>query len=402
MKKLRRDLNRSPWCIWDGRRPIAEDKVVLSKLLSYIESSKRERLFKRLASVYLVSFPHNRNGLSSVAEVLMRISKRFDGPWSKAAAELELFDATEGPRRVARAALEAKKPASQILESYGITISTSETKFIEAAFLVGLDFIKNSASRNPDEHLQNLKAWGLKPSGDVLFDEHRGSFVDALVLPFSDPMPSKQVRDSYLSFLVSKFGDPRLRSGRWTAMPSSAAIVRRWLTDQSLRQFLDVLDDSALQHQWKFRRAFWEAVYRRGLIAEAWVVFDKVSANRAKLIFKGETPFARWEGGGSKQIQNGQACLLLRIGSGIVAEWSHNGRCYIWHDINDPSAPTMHKETYQTDEMLVREYDSPHKEFRRTVVVHQHAKLYSWQTKISDALVEMTGFRIHKRDFEVT
>jgi hypothetical protein len=118
-------------------------------------------------------------------------------------------------------------------------------------------------------------------------------------------------------------------------MPSSAAIVRRWLTDQSLRQFLDVLDDSALQHQWKFRRAFWEAVYRRGLIGEAWVVFDKVSA---KLIFKGETPFARWEGGGSKQIQNGPACLLLRIGSGIVAEWSHNGRCYIWHDINDPSA----------------------------------------------------------------
>jgi hypothetical protein len=190
--------------LWDpkGRDPTAqdvgaEDRVVLSKLLSHIESSKRERLFKRLASVYLVSFPFNKNGFSSVAEVLIRISKRFEGPWSKATAELDLFDATEGPRRVARAALEARKPASQILESYGITIITPETKFIEATFLVGLDFIKSSPSCNPDEHLQNLKAWGLKPSGDVLFDEHRGSFVDALVLPFADPMPTKQVRDSY-------------------------------------------------------------------------------------------------------------------------------------------------------------------------------------------------------------
>ena len=102
------------------------------------------------------------------------------------------------------------------------------------------------------------------------------------------------------AFLVSKFGDPRLRAGRWNQMPASARVIRRWLTDQSLRQFLDVLDDSALVHQWKYRRAFWEAVYQRNLIAEAWVIFDKVGAQRAKRMFKTETPYAQWEIGRSK------------------------------------------------------------------------------------------------------
>ena len=136
----------------------------------------------------------------------------------------------------------------------------------------------------PSEHLQKVKTWGLRPDKTIAFEQHRGVLVDALVLPFAEPTPSKQVRDNYLGFLVSNFGDPRLHSGRWTQMPSSGRVVRRWLTDQSLRQFLDVLDDSALEHQWKYRRAFWEAVYRKNLIAEAWVIFDRVGAQRARRI----------------------------------------------------------------------------------------------------------------------
>ena len=277
----------------------------------------------------------------------------------------------------------------------------TDAKYIEAAYLLGLKAIRENPSREPDEQLQKIKTWGLRKDGTVAFEQHRGTLVDALVLPFVDPMPPKQARDNYLGFLVSKFGDPRLHSGRWTQMPASGRVVRRWLTDQSLRQFLDVLDDSALEHQWKYRRAFWESVYRKNLIAEAWVIFDKVGAQRAKLIFKTETPFARWEKGGSKQIQSGQACLLLRIGRGIVAEWSHNGRCHIWHDVNDPTAPAMHREFYRSDEVMIGKGVTQRKGSQRAEIFHQNSKGYTWQTKIADEIAEMTGIRVHQREYEV-
>jgi hypothetical protein len=396
----RRDLNKAPWCIWNGNRPIAEDGSVLKAFLGYVEASGANRLFRRLASVYLVTFPKGQRGFGDVARTLENVAPRFDGPWSKAAADLDLFK-EEGPRRLVEAAFTARRTPCQILESFGIGNLPTDAKYIEAAFLLGLQTIHENPSRNPDQHLQNVKIWGLRQDGSVAFEQHRGTLVDALVLPYSDPTPPKQVRDNYLSVLVSKFGDPRLRSGRWNQMPTSARVIRRWLTDQSLRQFLDVLDDSALTHQWKYRRAFWEAVYHRNLIAEAWVIFDKVGAQRAKRIFKTETPFAHWEIGGSKQIQSGQACLLLRIGRGIIAEWSHNGRCHIWHDVNDSTAPTMHKKLYRSDEVMVGKGVSQQKKFRRAEIYHQNSKGYTWQTKIADEIANMTGIRVHQREYQV-
>jgi len=396
----RRDLNKAPWCIWNGSRPIAEDGSIMKAFLAYVEAAGGNRLFRRLASVYLVTFPKDQKGFYDVARTLERVAPRFHGPWSKAAADLDLFE-EEGPRRLVEAAFIARRTPSQILESFGIGNLPTDAKYIEAAFLLGLKTIRENPSRNPDQHLQNVKTWGLRQDGSVAFEQHRGILVDALVLPYSDPMPSKQVRDNYLSFLVSKFGDPRLRSGRWNQMRTSAQVVRRWLTDQSLRQFLDVLDDSALTHQWKYRRAFWEAVYQRNLIAEAWVIFDKVGAQKAKRLFKAETPFAHWEIGGSKQIQSGQACLLLRIGRGIIAEWSHNGRCHIWHDVNDPTAPTMHKKLYRSDEVMIGKGVSQQKKFRRAEIYHQNSKGYTWQTKIADEIANMTGIRVHQREYQV-
>jgi hypothetical protein len=393
----RSDLSKAPWCLWGAIPPITQEGWILQRYLEHVEAAGRIRLFRRLASVYFVAFPKDQAGFDKVADTLARVASRFDSPWSKAASELAIFDPVKGPTRLAEAAFYARKAPSEIIQSYGLSNVPLDAKFIEAAFLIGIESIGKNPSRDPDEHLRRVKSWGLRTDGNVAFEQHRGALVDALVQPFADPMPSKQVRDNFISVLVSKFGDPRLHPGRWGQMADSASVIRRWLTDQSLRQFLDVFDDSALEHQWKYRRAFWEAVYRRDIISEAWVIFDKVGGDRAQRLFEKETPFARWEAGGTKQIQSGQGCLLLKIGRGIIAEWSHNGRCCIWYDAADPEAPTMHKRLYQSHEAMLRR---PARD--RISVPHQYAAEYSWQRKIADAVYEMTGVRIHAREYEVS
>jgi len=393
----RSDLGKAPWCLWGATPSIAQEGSILRRYLEHVEAAGRNRLFRRLASVYFVAFPKDQLGFDKVAETLARVAPKFDSPWSKAASQLEIFDPIKGPALLAEAAFSARKAPSEIIQSYGISNVPLDAKFIEAAFLVGLESIRKNPSRDPEEHLRRVKSWGLRTDGAVAFEQHRGALADALVQPYSDPMPSKEVRDSFISVLVAKFGDPRLNPGRWGQMPKSASVIRRWLTDQSLRQFLDVFDDSALEHQWKYRRAFWEAVYRRDIISEAWVIFDRVGADRAQRLFEKETPFARWETGGSKQIQSGQGCLLLKVGRGIIAEWSHNGRCCIWYDATDPEAPTMHKRSYQSHEAMLRQSTQ-----HRISIPHQYAAGYSWQRKIADAVYEMTGVRIHEREYEVS
>lgn len=126
------------------------------------------------------------------------------------------------------------------------------------------------------------------------------------------------------------------------------------------------------------------------------MIFDRVGAERAQLLFEKETPFARWDTGGTKQIQSGQGCLLLRVGRGIIAEWSHNGRCCIWYDAADQAAPAMHKRLYQSNEAMLSGSS------RDCISVpHQYAAEYSWQKKVSDAVYKMTGVRIDEREYEV-
>lgn len=397
----RSDLRKAAWCLWGSEPMLAAQARVLSAFLSDVERSTRKTLFRRLASVYLIAFPEGKPGFEAVSAMLARMAANIGVPWSDAQAKLELFDPAEAPGRIAMTALETGSSPVGVLKEHGLSNVPDDAAIVEAAFLKGLRSLQDEPSPDPLSHLRKVQQWSLGGTKKFTFEQHRGRVVDSLVLPFAAKRPAAGALARYLSFIVEHFGDPRLQSGRWVQMPKSALIVRRWLTDLSLRQFLDVLDDSALEHQWRYRRAFWEAVYKRQLISEAWVVFDRVAADRARLLFEGETPFARWQTKASTQIQRGQGCLILRIGRGVIAEWSHNGRCHIWHDSDDPKAPQMLKPIYDPSELRLPKGAASTRTYRRAEFSHHGSDRYSWQTKVADEIVKMTNVLVHQRDYEV-
>lgn len=395
----RRDLAQAPWCIWGGKQPFAADLHAVRALLGIIEQDGRKTVFRRLASAYLMGFKEGHFATQAVAATLTRMVQSIDGPWAVAHARFKLFDPDSGPQVVATASLNERKAPSELLSEIGIGGLAAEAEFAAVAHARGLQTIRKRTDLGLQMRLSILKRWSLRENGSLIFPTQKAQFVDALVLPHAQEMPPKPERDATVNFLVKLLGDPRLKKGEWMNMEQSAGIIRRWIAGQTLAQFLDVVSEVAFEAQWKYRRAFWEAVFDRELIEDAWVIFDQTGARKARQMFDTTTEFGLWaSSGNNRQIQSGQACLLLRIGRGIVAEWSHNGKCNIWHNGDDESAPRLHQLTYKSGDV---EVESPGSSGTSVSFKHHSPKTFWWQLKVGDQIEKMTGVKIPQRDYYV-
>jgi hypothetical protein len=389
------DLRHAPACLWAGSRPLDSEDGAADSYFDFLRRAGNRSMFKRLAAVYVVRYPVRFPRFRKASQVLSELAGRFHGPWSNAHKSLSIFAPDRGPGLIASAALHKRVPPMQTLIDHGLRVPFG-AGLTEAAFVDGLRKIADG-SLGADERLETVKFWIRERPGRPEHDENRGAIADALLLPYQGGFPEKRDRDRLLSFLLERYADPRMRPENWRPMPNASSIARKWLIEQSLRQFLDVVSESVKHmpekaEQWRYRRAFWTAIYDRQLISDACVIFDEEGSRIALRVFEGKTPYASWvRRAGEKQIQSGHACLLLRIGPAVVAEWSHNGKCNIWKDANDISAPALHRETYSPDEA---DEDTARPHGSRRVIVHRSPATYSWQTKVADVVAELTNVRV--------
>jgi len=163
-----------------------------------------------------------------------------------------------------------------------------------------------------------------------------------------------------------------------------------------LQQFFDVVDKVAQPDQWKFRRAFWNALYERGYISDAWVVFESNGAGVARRMFGKEISFGVFESGG---VQPGHSALLLRIGSLVVAEWSHNGKCRIWDEDSGIPAPRLFQKNYNAAELRTEYAQSGPS--GQGIFSHHGSLTYSWQKNIAAFLKARRNIVLRPSDYEV-
>jgi hypothetical protein len=186
-------------------------------------------------------------------------------------------------------------------------------------------------------------------------------------------------------------------------MDDIAQILRRWLIEQSLRQFLDVVDRIAPDHMWKYRRAFWQAYHQADLLQNAWVVFGDDGAVEAMRAFGPTVQFGKFKPGGSKKILSGHAVLLLDFGPCVVADWSHNGRCNIWKKADKTRPAELNAPVYTSDEIMrkVPKDDSEANLNKHDIFSHHGSENYFWQNRVADRLHELIGVRVPQSDYQV-
>jgi hypothetical protein len=400
----RRQVRQAPWCLWHDQVHLASDPEVLRTVLQSVGDSRRSGAFNSLATAFADHFDPGSPGMRDASARLRQLVLRWNTPWTKLDEDFSFFDLELGPRKLASAVVALNRPAPEIVASYGLGTMGAKSGYVRAVTISLLDQLAEGGEPDHLKRLEKVERYALDKHGEPIFGDLLGKVAEALLKPFKGAKPERTLRDRFLLLLLKLLGDPRVRSpkNKWHHVPPVlAGIVRGWLTEQSLRQFLDIVDVTAMERMWKYRRAFWEAVFDAGLISEAWVAFGPEGEQEARRAYGRDASFARLEKDG-KHVDPGHAVLLLRIGDGIVADWSHNGKYNIWMDHADPTAPRLYKGRYGSDQLRILEGSAGNYDTRTKVSrSHTSPDKYGWQNHVSDVLYRMTGIRVQPNKYQV-
>jgi EH_Signature domain len=400
------DWNKIAWCLWKTTPAIAEHDQALDALLDRVVSAvrvERKRPYRQLASAYLADFAADRPGLDRISHVLRSFAPKAGAPWDGLQARYAVFDGAEAAARVASRALDEQTGAHNVIEAAGLGGPLLGGDFVRAAHDEGLRIIAATPVSTAADHIAAVRRWSLRPDKRLIFETSKVAFARAVVHRFGDRMPALAERSVVLNFITGQFGDPRVNRGKWIGMDDVAQVLRRWLTEQSLRQFLDVVDKIAPDHMWKYRRAFWQAYHKADLVQNAWVVFGDDGAVEAMRAFGPAVRFGKFKTGGGKKILPGHAVLLLDFGPCTVADWSHNGRCNIWKKSDRTRPSNLNAPAYTSDEIMRRvpQDDTEANLNKNDIFSHHGSENYVWQDRVEKRLYELIGVRVLKTEYQV-
>ncbi len=400
------DWNKIAWCLWTTSPAVAEHDLALAALLDRVDHMvrmDRKRPFRQLASAYLMDFAADRPALDRISGVLRRFAPAAGAPWDRLQAAHAIFDGAGAVERMVRLALNERTNVHGVLEAAGINGPLLAGGFARAVHDEGLKIIAAAPLATAAEHIETVRRWSLRPDKRLIFEKSKIELARTVVRPFGDRIPGLADRKLVLDFITSRFGDPRVTRGRWIGMDDVAQILRRWLIEHSLRQFLDVVDKLAPDHMWKYRRSFWLAYHKADLVQNAWVVFGDDGAVEAMRAFGRAVQFGKFKSGGSKKILPGHAVLLLDFGACIVADWSHNGRCNIWKKTDKTRPAALNSPAYTSDEITRRvpKDDSEANLNKNGIFSHHGSDNYFWQNRVADRLHELIGVRLSQSDYQV-
>jgi hypothetical protein len=339
----RKELRYAPWLLWNGKPPAASLPGLLSALLDQAGTSAPT--LRRLIGAYLRDFNPRAPGIDDAAarirEVLARAELRF-GAWRTAQNEVDLFDPARGPAALADRLLDDNRP-DETLARYKL----DDEMLATGNYMMAVeDAIRSAAPlllrRQAEPGLQRVLRI-IEPAGKLRFPSHIGDTGRALLRAWLDngPEPAPALQRPVREVLLRWLGDPRLRPQRWAALgEQEIALMRRWLTRASLDLFFRLIDQNALDGQWRYRHAFWLTYLEKGAIADAWLALGSQTFNAARAV--------REFGGAYGQLRGGepnQSALVLRIGPLVISEFTHNGKMHAW-PADGPDAPRLGEANY--------------------------------------------------------
>lgn len=392
-----RKLRDGAWCLWETKPALAEDAPILLEFLGRCRAGNDKRVARSVLSAYLTQWQDDRPCLDEISASCTSLASVAGKQFAEAQDRYRLFSLPSGPEQLGRAAVERRRAPPSLLADLGFSDSIARGGFSLPCTRAALETAGNTQNLAPRERLDLTRDLALLPHGGLISPTLRAPFANALLLPYADQAPPEDVKQETLRLVLDKaiLGDPRTQPGQWMQMETAAAIVRRWLVGETISQFLDVVDAVAMVDHWKWRRAFWTAVFDQdgprggSIVDDAWVVFDEDGLRQKARMGLAHLPAGRFHKGGG-QVQSGQAVLLLRIGRLVVAEWSHNGTMRLWRNADRDGAPKLHQSWYMVDELRHgRKGYRPEWE-----TTHVWSTTYSWQNKAADELHRTTGIRI--------
>lgn len=340
----RRDLRRLVSEMWPDERC----NLIAPKVLDAAIAAEVKSLDRAVLTAYLRHFPTEHPAFDRLRAASSLAAGRRDWVWRDRGERWALWDAQAGPGRLAQTLLETDDPLAA-MRGAGLDGDLAHGEFVAEA----IEAACARAGKARGEEAQQLGERLI-----VLFERTDIAGRDAmlasgLLTPWLSNAPPKAYQDRMGKLMVARVGDPRFDSAKWDALLGRSVeaqaiitLLRRWLTDQTVREFFKVVthttDDLV---QWRERETFWLAYLDAELIDDAWFALgtkaDDLIRSKGE---KSEVGYGLIEG--SRQYADpSHSSLILSIGDLRIAEWSHSGACRFWRD-KDRTAPKPYGKKY--------------------------------------------------------
>lgn len=383
----RKDWSKAGWCLWLKDYELAETPSFLKAYLRRIWEAKRRSNYKKLIGAYLYDYDPNKLSIQLVGKFLAKGVMDWDWVWAERQDRYSLFS-TEGVSMFAKECLDSNTSINRLLEETGLGSNFSDSGFARETYRYALKSIEQTGFTSTPNLLPRILEWSLDDSGL----RHPGTereLADVLLLPWQNNSPAKETQQQIEEFLLLHFKDPRIRNApgsKWIHVSEEAKnVMLRWMVGAALEQFLQVVDQVAMPSQWKYRRAFWTAYYKAGVVDEAWVAFALKGQYAAKRSFGETRGFAKLTG-----ASQDHAVLIMKIGGLTIADWSHNGKCHVWTEANR-DAPKLYRSTYSRYSLVDKSSNDG--------VVHSGAPNGTWQAKVANYVARHTSIRLKMNDY---
>lgn len=384
----RADLHDAGWCVWTTTPALSDDVGILAAYLRQLNGCDRIRPFRSLASSYVAAFHAERPHLAMIAQVLAVKAAMVGRPWSTAQDRFALFDPVAVFSKLGDPTITPSIRPARALADIGLGQLPSGGGLELALHKNGLETLKNQPNADPFHRLRLTLLWATGESGKLLAPSIATSVIEALIGPFRGETPDRSVRDHYVEKITELLGDPRFDHQNWRGNGIAETIVGRWLCEQSLRMYLDIVARIHPPEFWQHRREFWEAIYRASLVDEAWVVLEAEGASAARKIYGDHCVFGRFapssKGPNGGELGRGMAALTLKIGTLILVDWSHAGPCLIWDTEVETGAPDVYRRVYDAARFrkLAEGPETLSNHASQGIFWHSGSETYLWQDNI--------------------
>ncbi|AOW52318.1 TPA: hypothetical protein I8Y95_000312 [Legionella pneumophila] len=404
-----REWRMSPYIFWyqNGEsKPLGSNYDFISQYINWLKRNSTPGNWRKLIHVFLRDYNQRSNYKLIFQQISCVIREELDScskknnliRWTERDRQINLFSRDFCLNKAIDSFIQdANCDWDEFAILSGLHGDLGQTGYAES---IGKELL-NKINTLPSEELLNATINYYFNNGQIRFNDHRVKLIEALLSPWATNAYkiSSELKKRVHDILIENFKDPRIiahqRNGWRSVNQSSLQIMLRWLVGDSIEQFFDIVDQMALDHQWKYRKAFWMAYFARGYLDEAWFALGPDAQYYAETHFGNKLSFGKIV----KECSSNQSVLIIKIKDLVFAEWSHNGKCRAWLT-TDPSCPSHYKDNYSGSNLKAKSLKIvPH--YQTDGIQHQGSENYSWQEKLNDFIYQHTGIKVYHYDFRI-
>ena len=363
-KITRHEIRDLPFIIYDSRI----DMKMTADIIKNLDLSK-ERYFKRLLYVYFSNYDSSPKTKFLAKIILLTIKKHNSKDYAsdiigKIVGSKSILFAENCMDNLAVGYLNIPN-IDEVLESIGLLQWKGNSNFIEQSIE---HFFKDT-----DKHIdEGFKILEQIASESEIHEAIMPSVADSYILAVDKDISSsnkQNIKKKAMDIFYNLLGDPRFgkKTHKWVAVSEeSRNTFIRWLAEDDLELFFKIIDKTAVDSMWRYRKKFWKAYLP--YISNTWLFLGRDARNYAQNVYKSQKNHGKLVGGLSNQ-----SVFVFQIGRYIFAEWSHIGKLRV-------KKLTKESNLFGKDRIEKQQiYDA----YWPDEWTHSNSDGYTWQSKVS-------------------